>query len=258
MDTPSSSISLVFASWDSFKLWWRSRLIGKQPFQRGRFLFRGHGREDWPLRSYFDRRFQSPAGGQSLVGLADELLTTFRTGLTDRGVARDVLEDPRLLHAFAQHHGVPTRLLDWSESPYVAAFFAYWYRFEHERDCRDEYFFVWVLDSSHPVWSGSWGAEIFSVPTNGNPRIRNQSGRFTLLRTHHDSLESFVRDAARAGIEVEGALTRLLLPASEATSALQDLDVMGVGFETLYPDVEGAARAALLRCAIRHQVLIRP
>ncbi|MDA3806294.1 MAG: FRG domain-containing protein [Thiomicrorhabdus sp.] len=49
--------------------------------------------------------------------------------------------NPWVLYALMQHHGLPTRLLDWSKSPLVALYFAL-----TQANAKQEKLRVWVLD----------------------------------------------------------------------------------------------------------------
>ncbi|GJG87258.1 hypothetical protein tb265_24390 [Gemmatimonadetes bacterium T265] len=84
-------------------------------------VYRGVGDSHWPMLTSLDR-----LGGvdppHTKCGLEEHVLRNF-IRYSRPHVARDLRNDWELL-ATAQHHGVPTRLLDWSYSPFVAAHFA--------------------------------------------------------------------------------------------------------------------------------------
>jgi FRG domain len=233
--------TLTFRDWSEFKRDLIPELFGPEPFRPGRYLFRGCGDADWTLTSLFDRRFRHLEPGRRLA-LWKSLVGSFRATCTDYGVSKHIVSNDHALLAFGQHYGLPTRMLDWSLSPYVASFFALRNALTQPEGGFHQVA-VWALDTSSHAWSSEMGVEVLAPPTLDNVRLRNQSGRFTLSRTPHNSLEDHVRHC-----EVPGKpLIKMLLPASEASYALPDLEVMGVSAAHLFPDFTGLTEAVLLR-----------
>lgn len=103
---------------------------------RSHYLFRGHTRADYELSAGLSRY-----GGQQVV-LEKHLLRNFLK------YARSHLDNPEeqprnFWHwiALAQHHGLPTRLLDWTYSPLISAHFACSRLDDMERDGA-----IWMID----------------------------------------------------------------------------------------------------------------
>ncbi|MFU8776390.1 MAG: FRG domain-containing protein [Roseovarius sp.] len=86
---------------------------------RSHFLFRGHSRTDYPLVPGLAR-----AGGRQ-KGLERHLLRNFKKYARSH-LSHNEDRPENFWHwiALAQHHGLPTRLLDWTYSPLTAAHFA--------------------------------------------------------------------------------------------------------------------------------------
>ena len=76
-----------------------------------------------------------------------------------------------------------------------------------------------------------------------NERLRNQLGKFTLVTSPYNSVEAHIEACDKTG----QALRKISIPATEAKAALSDLDFMGINYSTIYPGLEGCARAASLR-----------
>jgi hypothetical protein len=104
----------VLANWDEI-----------HQYLRPGWLYRGQSNADWPLKTSFDRcceREAFPAGDRRRIEKA--LHREFRRAYHQ--YSRSVPAPGAILEWFSlmQHHGAPTRLLDFTYSLYTAAYFA--------------------------------------------------------------------------------------------------------------------------------------
>jgi hypothetical protein len=112
-------------------------LIPVQDGQGGHFrspyVFRGMSDSSWPLQTSLER-LESPPDR-----VEGALLRSFRKYAPRGAFTED--SDWEVL-SVAQHNGLPTRVLDWSVSPLVAAHFA-----TAERDYRSKNGVIWCVDA---------------------------------------------------------------------------------------------------------------
>ncbi len=240
----------VFATgdWVEFKSSVIGELFGESLFQKGIFLFRGQRDADWPLTSSYDRWFDDLGLDNALrVQVAGELLADFRRELMHAGDTKlHGLSDQEVL-ALAQHFGLPTRLLDWTESPYIAALFALADTLTSSERIGNAA--VWALDTRSTIWSADWGVEVVAINPGSNGRLRNQEGKFTLSRTPFRALEEYVAQCNPTG---QRPLLKFLIPTSDAAQALADLEAMGITPARMFPDFQGYAISAKLRQRLKH------
>jgi hypothetical protein len=155
------------------------------------------------------------------------------------------------LLAIAQHHGVPTRLLDWTRRSHVAAYFAAEGGLDRE-DAEDRSVAVWVLDLERRGLFRE--VEVVRVPGATSKNLAAQEGLFTLVRgagaRGQPYVPSHIEDVLAAKFAHNPTacpLWKLTLPRSEAPRLLDRCAKFGVSGATLFPGYDGAAKSALNR-----------
>lgn len=232
--------------------------------------FRGHRCATWELKSVAHRnierltdQFAIQPPESDLVGLLrEESKTLYRRFKADAwSLLQDRERSDWAILFTMQHFGIPTRLLDWTESFACAVFFAQLSR------ARGEAAAIWVLDPQalnqaslgkegilalddesgegavvdprawHPKWKGGPSLPtIAAAPIFTNPRMVSQQSVFILAG------DTFLPiDDQFAGLVLERRLVKIILSAETFDDAEDYLATAGITAFNYYPDLEGLA-----------------
>jgi hypothetical protein len=208
-----------------------------------RYLFRGQDKP-WRLRTVFHR-----AGRADLHRyLRDDIPAVHRhlSARTRHVFNLEIGDQNGAFFNLVQHHGYPTPLLDWTYSPYVAAFFAYRGISNEQSANANQNERVRILVFDQAQWKEDLDQLLYLI----RPALHLSLHEFIAIEnermipqqaasmiTNADDIEAYIRSKETAAKKYLGAID---LPVSERRHVMRELSYMGITAGSLFPGLDGA------------------
>lgn len=250
------------SDWNTFERW--ERRCDFAPITQIGYVFRGQARADWPLRPSLGR--ECDAKPKITEEQALELEKCALADFQERAhlhLATHLLPhelDAVGWWALMRHYGAPTRMLDWTSSTYVAAYFA-------AIECPDEDGVVWAV---HPGFllsqmsdrydgESAFPSKVSQVedcffkpsapPVLFLPKVTKQTERMVAQRGLFSVCRNILGDhgeimADNIPNNKESVyLARFILPASLKPEVLRRVRAMNITANSLFPGADGLGRS---------------
>jgi hypothetical protein len=230
-------------------------------------LFRGHGNAEWPILTTLERKTSKDMSFEEYIRYALRCRNELESFM---GRKWDIPQLPEILKeisgpeeswkpiipysvynylVYLRHNGFPSPLLDWTTSPYIAAYFSFCEEYSYERAAVYAY-----IERPTGVKGGMRGDPTINLM---GPYVTTHSRHFaqkawytTATKYNYSNKEHIFCNHAKVfnrNSKDQDIIIKITIPSSERLKALEELSDYNINHFTLFQTEESLVKALSIK-----------